>query len=398
MPDQFTEITRRSWGGRIAGSFVGVLVGILLFVASFPLIIWNESRSVDRIRTLGEGRGAVVSVGADKIDAANEGALVHVSGPSTTADVLKDPVFGIELNALKLSRTVEMYQWKENSSSKITQNLGGSETTETTYTYEKVWSASPINSSSFKQPSGHQNPAMPYASETFAAPNITLGAFRLSEPFVSQISGWQGFPVTEQNLDAAEPEVYSTFQVHNGTFYRGNVSNPQVGALRVSFRSVVPQDASAVGMQQGDGLATFKAKNGTINLLEMGTVSASDMFATAEAENKIITWIIRFAGFAMMWIGLSLVLGPISVIGSVIPFIGNLLGAGTGFVSFVLALVLSFVTAAIAWMAFRPVIGLTLLAIAVFFLLGGVKWLKGRAAGAAQAPGVSTTQYGRPPA
>ncbi len=42
-------------GSRIKSSFAGVLVGILLFIASFPLIIWNESRSVQRIKTLEEG-------------------------------------------------------------------------------------------------------------------------------------------------------------------------------------------------------------------------------------------------------------------------------------------------------------------------------------------------------
>ncbi len=43
----------------------------------------------------------------------------------------------------------------------------------------------------------------------------------------------------------------------------------------------------------------------------------------------------------MMWIGLSLLLGPLSVLASVIPFLGNLLGAGTAFVSFVFAVVLT---------------------------------------------------------
>ena len=397
MSDQFKEVTTRSWGSRIAGSFVGVLVGILLFIAAFPLIIWNEGRSVQRIKTLGEGRGAVVSVASDGVDATHEGALVHITGLATTDDVLKDPVFGIEANALKLSRVVEMYQWKESSQSKTTQNLGGSETTETTYTYQKVWSSTPINSSGFKQAGSHQNPAMPYDGEAYTAQNIALGSFTLGDAFVSQVSGWQPLPVTEQNLDVAEPEVYSNFQVVNGMFYRGNVSNPQVGALRISFQSVAPQTVSAVGLQQGAVLETYKAKNGTINLLQMGTVPAADMFAAAESENTIVTWIIRFAGFAMMWIGLSLVLGPISVLGSIIPFLGNLLGAGTGFVSFVLAVVLTFVTAAIAWIAFRPVIGFALLAIAAFFLFGGVKWLRSRAAAAAPAPGASP-QYGRPAA
>lgn len=398
MPDQFTEVTTRSWGSRIAGSFAGVLVGILLFLDSFPLIIWNESRSVQRIKTLEEGRGAVVSIASDSINPSHEGALVHVTGLATTDEVLKDVVFGIEMNALKLSRTVEMYQWKETSLSKTTQNVGGSETTETTYRYEKVWSSTPISSSSFKQQAGHQNPSMPYKNDSFTAQKITLGAFTLDAPFKSQLGGWQALPVTEKNLDAAEPEVYSTFQVTDGRFFRGNAANPQIGALRVSFQSIAPQTVTAVGLQRGGTLETYKARNGTINLLAMGTVAAEDMFAAAEAENKIITWIIRFAGFAMMWIGLSLVLGPLSVLASVIPFLGNLLGAGTAFVSFVFALVLTFVTAAIAWIVFRPIIGLALLAVAAFFLFGGMKWLRSRASSASPDQMQASRQYGRPAA
>ena len=38
MSDQFREVTTRSWGSRIMGSFVGVLIGIILFFGSFPLI------------------------------------------------------------------------------------------------------------------------------------------------------------------------------------------------------------------------------------------------------------------------------------------------------------------------------------------------------------------------
>jgi hypothetical protein len=397
MADQFREVTTRSWGSRIFGSFVGVLIGLLLFIAAFPLIIWNEGRSVQRIKTLGEGRAAVIDVSADAIDPSHEGALVHISGKAETGDTLSDTLFGVEVSALKLARTVEMYQWKEKSESQTSKNLGGSETTETVYTYEKVWSGSAINSSGFKKPYGHENPQMPpYESEEYTAADISVSAFGLSQPFVSQISEYQAYPVSQENLDAADPEIASTYAIANNGFFRGNPGNPQIGAVRVSYRIVEPQIVSAIGKQEGDSLQTFATTHGTINLLEPGTVASGDMFAAAESENKFITWLIRIAAFAMMWIGLSLVLGPLSVIGDVIPFIGSLIGAGTGLVALVLAAVLSAITAAIAWIAFRPVIGLTLLAIAAFFLFGGIKWLRGKAAGAAAAPGADQQQYGRP--
>ena len=44
--DQFTEVEHVSWFGRIGGAFKGILVGLIMFVAAFPLLFWNEGRSV----------------------------------------------------------------------------------------------------------------------------------------------------------------------------------------------------------------------------------------------------------------------------------------------------------------------------------------------------------------
>ena len=74
--------------------------------------------------------------------------------PST----LKDSTFGVEAKGLKLGRTVQMYQWKETSESKTKEKIGGGKETTTTYDYKKDWSDSPIDSSDFKRPEGHQNP------------------------------------------------------------------------------------------------------------------------------------------------------------------------------------------------------------------------------------------------
>lgn len=66
----------------------------------------------------------------------------------------------------------------------------------------------------------------------------------------------------------------------------------------------------------------------------------------------------------MMFIGLKLVLKPLSVIGSIIPFIGDIIAIGTGIVAFFIALPLSLITIAIAWFSARPLISIILLIIA----------------------------------
>ena len=116
MGDSFTETTTQGWFSRIGGSIKGVLFGILLCIIGIPLLFWNEGRAVKRYKTLKEGAGAVVAVSADKVDSANEGKLVHLSGEATTSETLQDEKYGISANALRLRRSVEMYQWKESTS------------------------------------------------------------------------------------------------------------------------------------------------------------------------------------------------------------------------------------------------------------------------------------------
>src|SRR3982751_6482704 len=104
-----TEVTSQSWLGRIKESFKGILIGIVFFIASFPILWFNEGRAVRTEKSLKEGQGAVVSVQNDHVDPANEHKLVHMSGRAITAETLSDPEFLIARNAIKLKRTVEMY-------------------------------------------------------------------------------------------------------------------------------------------------------------------------------------------------------------------------------------------------------------------------------------------------
>jgi len=138
--DRFKEVTRQSWFSRIGGAVMGVLVGLVLFVLAFPLLFWNEGRAVTTYKTLQEGGNIVVSVAADKVDPSNAGRLIHLTGLADTQATLTDPVFGVSAKALKLRRTVEMYQWKENSSSETTKKLGGGTETVTEYWYSREWS------------------------------------------------------------------------------------------------------------------------------------------------------------------------------------------------------------------------------------------------------------------
>ena len=48
-----------------------------------------------------------------------------------------------------------MFQWTEQKSTHTQRNLGGSETTETTYSYRKEWADYPVDSGHFREAGGH---------------------------------------------------------------------------------------------------------------------------------------------------------------------------------------------------------------------------------------------------
>ncbi len=187
MSDQFTEVTTQGWLQRLGGSLVAALIGLILVPASIALLYWNEGRAVDAICALGRGAAAIVEVNLTEVDPQTNGKLVHLSGMMQPTTPARDPNFGVTGDGLlRLSRTVEMYQWKETTSSQSQQSVGGSKTTETTYTYQRAWSDQPIASGQFKVRDGHQNPPMQVRSATFNAGEPKLGAYRVDPSLLTR--------------------------------------------------------------------------------------------------------------------------------------------------------------------------------------------------------------------
>ena len=371
-PDVWTETTRRGLGGRLRSSLVGAVIGVVLFLISFPLLWKNEGRAVHRARTLREGRGAVVAVAADTVDPNREGALVHLSGLATTADRLTDTVFGLAVNAIRLVREVEMYQWIEEVESDRQTRVGGSEEVRKTYTYRQAWEDSPVDSSSFRRPEGHANPeTMAYRSAEVTAEDVRVGAFRLSNSLVGRIGGAEVLPVTGEMFAAMPGEIRAGARLHDRGLYLGeSPDSPRVGDLRVRFSQVPPQTVSVVGRQSGDRIGPHALQRGTIEMLRAGEVPPDGMFDQAEHENKVLTWILRAVGLILMSAGIASVFGPLAVATDIIPILGRLSRAGIGLLSFILALCLSLVTIAAAWIAYRPLLGIALLIAAGLTLFG----------------------------
>lgn len=399
----FTEVTRQGWGSRLMGSIRGIAVGGLLFLISFPVLWWNEGRAVQTYQSLSEGRGAVVNVAAEPLDPANEAKLVHVTGTATAEGTLVDEQFRVNAaGSLKLRRTVEMFAWEEDVETETRKKVGGSKETKKTYSYEKRWMEYPEDSAEFKISEGHHNPPMKYETEIWTATPITLGGFALSGNLAGDISSWDDIAFDAAMLTALPTEVSGVQEqptdavpqkkrrrrkkarkqvvapappvVHakEGALYIGaDPLNPKIGDLRVRFAQVRPAEVSVIAAQVGNTLTGYQTEAGDeLEMLSMGAQAASAMFEEAEANNAVLTWVLRVVGFLMMFFGVNLILGPFRVFADVIPFLGSFMAVGIGIVGFVVAAPLSLITIALAWLYYRPILGIALLAVAVGAVVG----------------------------
>ncbi len=371
MTDIFTERSQRSWLDNVGASFFAAFFGFLMFVGAFPLELWNESRAINQERALQEGEKSVISIDAKAVCPENEGKLVHITGNATTKEQLQDQDFGIKVNAIKLHRTVMMYQWKEETSSKSHDKLGGGTETITEYRYDPAWSDRLVNSNSFRHTQGHRNPdAFKFGALEQQAEFVTLGAFSLTDGIINKIP-LKPFRVAPDTNVAALPAAKNyKISIEDGHFYVGaNSAKPSVGDERVSFEFAPPGNCSVVAKQEGNSLVVYTASNGNnIELVQVGTVSAQEMFKKAEAENNVITWLLRGTGVLLMFVGMLMMAAPIRAIAGVIPIFGNLAGFGIAIFAFPISLTLSLATIAIGWIAFRPLIAYPLLGCAVVLM------------------------------
>ncbi|MDO4366637.1 MAG: TMEM43 family protein, partial [bacterium] len=253
------------------------------------------------------------------------------------------------------------------------KNAGGSVTTTKTYTYSKVWSGQAIDSSEFKE-SGHDNPgALEFPSRTQRAANVSFGAFRLNEGQVSRIGAAKEYAypadftcrVARVQLKGTTIYVPNRETRLNEKNERDVASQPRIGDMRVVFRVVYPHEISVVSKQHGDTFVPYVAKTGKrVDLLKDGVADAAEMFADARDANTLFTWGLRLGGFLMMFAGLSMLLKPLSVLADVLPFLGNVVEMGIAVVAGLVSLVCALVTIGVAWLFYRPVLGVALLAVA----------------------------------
>lgn len=389
----YKEVIKTSYGQRLKNSVGGVGFGFILVIAATILLFWNEGRTVKRAKALKQAQKECVELGdISTINKDKDGKLVYATGIAHTDDTLSDSYFNIRINAMSIERTVEYYQWVQIENKKTKDKIGGSQETEITYTYEKAWVSSYLESGNYKE-QGHDNMALTTSIENFkqTAQNVSFGAYTLPDFFISsvgkseplnpqldpqQIADLNKQVVKVKNPEKGEESEKNYVTITNNVVYLGNDPGaPEIGDVRVTF-TYKPNDSkiSIVAQLNGSTFQEFKTKNEqTVSLIENGEVGMEEMFSDAKKANKTWGWILRFLGILLLYMGFRGIFDILVTLLKVLPFLSNIASLGTGLVSGVLAISWGLLIIAIAWLVYRPVIGIALLV-----LVGVLIWYLGK--------------------
>ncbi len=423
----YQEQRTTGYGTRVGNSFKAIGSGILLFCIGTALLWWNEGRAVKTEKILDEVGGNYVEMeNPNKKDASLDGEIICGTALATTEDSLSDKQFGVGAKAIALHRRVEYYQWVEESNETREDKLGGKEVTTTTYTYSKKWVSRPVESSDFKDPAyQNKNTILTTVEEDDQyAENVSFGAYKLNESLIHRISSREGLDLAineelMKELDKSAQTAYERFYgvkksakqtveqpaettvlsdsakvvadslkavndsiiknavnkkdleyVHQAgnVLYFGRVpGSPEVGDVRVTFEKVVPAKVTVMAVVDGDSFKPYKAKNGKrFQTLVMGKKSGDELIDAEKEANNMWLWLLRGLGVLLVIGGLKGIFGFLETLLKVVPFIANIFGWGVGVVCTILGMVWSLIIIAIAWLFYRPILGITLLVIAGF--------------------------------
>ncbi|NWZ38605.1 TMM43 protein, partial [Brachypodius atriceps] len=379
---------------RLSETSAGMLIGLVTFLLAFYLLFTNEGRALRTAKSLEEGLSLVVPLDSiHSISQQNEGRLVHLVGALSTSKPLFDPSYGLSIQAVKLKRNVEMYQWVEYEDSNEYEEDGEIKK-ETKYSYNTEWKSEVVNSRNFDREIGHKNPsAMAVESFTAVSPNVQVGSFVLSKGLVDKIDDFKQLSLSHLEDPHADVTRRGDYFYHSD-----NPRRPEVGDLRVSFfyaglsgddphlgsaakvslqmflylASSVPNSVAnkyfslsskvtVIARQRGDQLVPYHTKFGDVlEILYPGDLSVEEVFQKEHESNTMKTWALRAAGWLSMFVGISLMTRIFYTLVDWFPVVRDLVNVGLKAFALCVASSLSLLTISVGWLFYRPLWALLL--------------------------------------
>lgn len=217
-----------------------LVIGVVMFLSAFPVLFYNEGGglwclprcaqphavaagvAVRTARSLDEGQRLVAPVPAAEPLPQYNGRLVHISSAVKELPLLGDAEVGASMQALKLVREVEMYQWHEHESTSSYRDMSGTEHRETRYSYDARWSTQTQRT----RDHSFANPDWPLRADTFVPPFARVGGFRLPGDLIDQLTDARALSAGE--LEHVKEQIgAASWQALPGTQRREAIGGPR---------------------------------------------------------------------------------------------------------------------------------------------------------------------------
>lgn len=288
----------------VVDSTFAFILAIIWFLALLSVSSEVEQRFLGIAKALDELPTKVISVPAGTIDPANEGKLVHVTGTATAVILAQDEEFRLRLDALRIRRTVETYQWDEVCNEQTVSRTGESPKVTRTYSQSKIWYNGFIDAKKFQYPASFTNP-IPTGPKTMEqiASGIVLGAFALASDVLDRFT--QDEPLTLAELP---PPLFGgpfgslkPWPISGGIYFGADPAAPAIGDRRVLYKVVNPVSLSVIAMQKGNGFAPYPLAGSNIEIYVRGSHSVPEILALAREKcgnkadgSKVASFILLF--------------------------------------------------------------------------------------------------------
>jgi hypothetical protein len=152
-----------------------------------------------------------------------------------------------------------------------------------------------------------------------------------------------------------------------------SAGEPQIGDVRITFSEVPCTFVSVLAKLSGKILTKWPSKQGSgydVAILSQGSVSAEDMISSEKTANTVKTWLFRGFGWLLNFIGFSMITSIVSTTADItlnwIPFLGpmtnSIINLGLTVANLILANCVTLIVGSIAWVVYRPLIGISMLA------------------------------------
>jgi hypothetical protein len=334
-------------GNRIVGSIGSLLIGVLVFIGSFVLLYVGEMRT----------DYSDIAKKAASISSAKEGDFVYLTGEIKSQKPLGDGLYLKESDYIAVERIVEMYAWTEDSDTTSNDM--------TIYNYTQEWTQDPQNSSSFDTEFGHENPSMVNKSERFHTDKAMIGEYIVDMDKV-RLPSYEELKIDQNKVRLGN---YETLDTLDGKTYiydgYGTLAEPETGSIRISY-NIIPSGKKMTVFGKVEGKEfSYHSGEKEKELYRMFYGTKDDALGELKGEYSMWGWIYKILGFIIMWIGLSMILSPLTTVLEVVPIIGGMGKSALGILTFIVAVLLTLLTSFILSVLHSPV-GLIMIVLIVF--------------------------------